>query len=110
VQVYKNPHGKPFNEGGDAFMLDSNHENGVLCQFVLGEKKVVSPQRFLCEENIDAMSSQCTCDKASHPSLFSTYHSSKRQSYATEKRDTMPKIRPVYQKLIESENWHQKTW
>ena len=33
--VGKNPPGKPFHEGVDAFILDLSHANGVLCQFVL---------------------------------------------------------------------------
>jgi hypothetical protein len=32
VVVAKNPPGKPFHEGGDAFILDPNHADGVLCQ------------------------------------------------------------------------------
>ena len=108
VVVAKNPPGKPFHEGGDAFILDPNHADGVLCQFVLGGKKVVSPQRILREKNIDTVSRQRACDKVSRPSLLSTHHSSKRQTNATEKRDSMPIIRPVYQKLIESDCWEQK--
>ena len=30
VVVAKNPPGKPFHEGGDAFILDPNHAEGVL--------------------------------------------------------------------------------
>jgi hypothetical protein len=41
VVVGKNPAGKPFHEGGDAFILNPNHEYAVLCQFVLGGKKIV---------------------------------------------------------------------
>jgi hypothetical protein len=46
VVVGKNPPGKPFHEGGDAFILDPNHANGVLCQFVLGGKKVMDDYLF----------------------------------------------------------------
>ena len=108
VVVAKNPPGKPFHEGGDAFILDPNHADGVLCQFVLGGKKVVSPQRILREKNIDTVSRQRACDKVSRPSLLSTHHSSKRQTNATEKRASTTIIRPVYQKLIESDCWEQK--
>jgi hypothetical protein len=38
VVAGKNPPGNPFHKGGDAFILDPNHTDGVLCQFVLGEK------------------------------------------------------------------------
>jgi len=44
VVVAKNPPEKPYHEGGDAFILDPKHAEGVLCQFVLGGKQVVSPQ------------------------------------------------------------------
>jgi hypothetical protein len=40
VVVGKNPPGKPFHGGGDAFILDPNYADGVLCQFVLGRKKL----------------------------------------------------------------------
>ncbi len=43
VVVGKNPPGKPFHKGGDAFILDPNHADKVLYQFVLGGKKVASP-------------------------------------------------------------------
>ena len=108
VVVAKNPPGKPFHERGDAFILDPNQEEGVLCQFVLGRKKVVSPQRILREKNIDTVSRQRACDKVSRPSFLSTHHPSKRQTNATEKRDYLPIIRPVFQKFIESDCWEQK--
>jgi hypothetical protein len=41
VVAGKNPGGKPFQEGGNAFILNPNHECGVLSQFVLGGKKMV---------------------------------------------------------------------
>ena len=46
VVVGKNPPGKPFHEGGDAFILDPNHTDGVLCQFVLDWKKVMDDYLF----------------------------------------------------------------
>jgi len=46
VVVGKNPPGKPFHEGGDTFILDPNHADGVLCQFVLGGKKVMDDYLF----------------------------------------------------------------
>jgi hypothetical protein len=108
VMVVKNPPGRPFHKGGDAFILDPNHAEGVLCQFVLGGKKVVSPQRILREKNIDTVSRQHACDKVSCPSLLSTHHSSKRQTNATKKRDSTPIIQPVFQKIIKSDCWEQK--
>jgi hypothetical protein len=104
VEVNKTPPKKPFHEGGDAFILDPNHKNGILCQFILGGKKVVAPKRILCEKNIDTVSRQWTCHKALHLSLLSTYHSSKRWCNATEKEAPHQKFN-LYQKLFESENW-----
>jgi hypothetical protein len=46
VVIGKNPPGKPFHEGGDSFILDPNHAGGVLCQFVLGGKKLMDDYLF----------------------------------------------------------------
>ncbi len=50
VVVAKNPPGKPFHEGGDAFILDPNHKEGVLCQFVLGGKSCITPENTAGEK------------------------------------------------------------
>jgi hypothetical protein len=85
VVVGNNPPGKPFHEGDDASILDPNHENGVLCQFVLRGQKVAEPQRILRENCIDTVSRQQSCNKSSSLSLLSTPHSCNRLNTATEK-------------------------
>ena len=62
--VSDNPSGKPFNEGGNALILDPNHQNGILCHFILGGRTVVSSQTILREKKIDTISRQWGCDKA----------------------------------------------
>jgi len=53
--VSNNPPGKPFHEGGDEYIVVPNHQIGILCQFVLGGRKVFSLQSILREENIDTV-------------------------------------------------------
>ena len=90
---------------GDAFILDPNHEYFDFCQCVFGGKKIVSPQRILREKNIDTISRQWACDKASSPALLSAHHACNRLNNSTEKGDPTTTIHTVYQKLIESEGW-----
>lgn len=105
--------GKTFHPRGDAFILDPNHEGGVLVQYILKGKKVVSPQRILKEKRLDTVSRQRACDKVSRPSLLSTFHSSKRKldtsTTTTEKRDESHSIRPVWKKLKDSKSWESQT-
>ena len=103
--VGKNPPGKPFHKGGNASILNPNHEYGVLCQFVLGGKKILSFQRILRENNIDTVRRKQAFDTVSHSSLLSTHHACNRLNNSTEKRVPTPTIHIVYQKLIESEGW-----
>jgi len=50
--VLSNPPGK--HKGGDAIIFDPNHQNGILCQFILGRRKVL-PQTILREKNIETL-------------------------------------------------------
>jgi hypothetical protein len=78
--------------GGNALILDPKHENDVLCQFVLGGRKVVSPQRILREKFFNTISRQQACKKASHPSLLTTHNSFNRLDNAVEKSDLAPQF------------------
>ena len=106
VLVGKNPHGKRADEGGNAW-IRGIEENGVKVQFTLdGRKRLVSPQRILSKANIDTLARQHACDDLPRASLLSVYHSSKRHTNTkTEKRSTQQTIRPVYKKLLASQNW-----
>jgi hypothetical protein len=48
-------------------IVNPNHQNGILCQFFLGGRKVVSPQRILREKIIDTVNKQRVCNKTCHP-------------------------------------------
>lgn len=101
--------GKKFHEGGSAYILDPNHEDGVLVQFVGQRKMVVSPRKILGEKTLDTTSRRRSCDKVSRPSLLSIHHSSKRPlSTTTEKRAASPSMRPIWQKLSDARDWKEK--
>jgi len=74
--------------------LDPHNQNGIHCHFLFGGRAVVSPHTIPTEKKIDMISRQQGCDKAI---------SCNNPINAAEKRDSAPRICPVYEKLIESE-------
>ena len=92
VVVGKNPPGKYSHEIGDASILDLNHKNGVLCQFVLGREKGCFTTKNPAREEYWYNQQATSMHKAWLSSLFFTQHSYNRLNNAAEKGDLAPQF------------------